>query len=451
MLKQRILELAKIMGVDQRIMDQLSSLGIDSAEELVALSATPNGMNAVAEFLGVDLEAAKKLVEDAKKKLPADVREKMSKPSDLVVMFGARKPKRRKEIEATKAKRPASQFSNIIATISEIGAAPEVNLVPQMTGIKDQGKRGTCVAFSSVAVREFLTGSKINLSEQYLYWWCDAHDPVPEEPGTTVEMGFTGLVQDGVCEEATWKYKSNRIKGNEGQGPPPAGAQDKAKKYKLGRLIDLDENSVHELKECLRGTSDFPGRPIAFSVPVYNSWLKSMAVQLSGQITMPLPGEKLTGGHAMVLVGYQDDDSVPGGGFFILRNSWGRSWGISCPYGAGNGTIPYKYLTDHGWEAFTGDSEPQGKKCFIATAAYDSPFAKEVQFLREFRDIKLKSTMGGKAFVDFYEDIYYRFSPAVAHKMEQDSAVKKVLREVIVAPIVFILRNAVGLIERGKQ
>lgn len=55
----------------------------------------------------------------------------------------------------------------------------------------------------------------------------------------------------------------------------------------------------------------------------------------------------------MCLVGYQNDNSVPGGGYFILRNSWGTSWGYDCPYGAGNGTIPYKYIEEYCWEAWT--------------------------------------------------------------------------------------------------
>jgi C1A family cysteine protease len=33
------------------------------------------------------------------------------------------------------------------------------------------------------------------------------------------------------------------------------------------------------------------------------------------------------GGHAIVIVGYQDDQSVDGGGYFIVKNSWGTGWG----------------------------------------------------------------------------------------------------------------------------
>lgn len=458
MLKQRILPLIKSVGIQPKIIDKFSNLGIDSAEELVALSATPVGLEGVAKYLGLDEQKAKKIIEDAKKRLPKDIRKEMSKPSDLTVMFGARKPQRRKKFEAAAAQQPekpptraASQFAQVIAAAPAVTAPPEVNLIAQTTGIKNQGSRGTCVAFSSVSVREFLAGSKPDMSEQFLYWWCDDHDPVPEESGTTVEMGFNGLKEAGVCLEDDWRYNPEPIDGNEGQGPPPTGADEVAKKYRIDKILDLDENSIVELKKCLKGTDKLPGRPIAFSVPVYNSWLRSMAVQMSGQITMPLPGEEVTGGHAMVLVGYQDDGSVPGGGFFIIRNSWGPSWGQNCTYGSGYGTIPYSYITHYCWEAFTGVVEPTGKECFIATAAYGSPYAKEVQFLRNFRDLKLKSTPGGNAFVDFYENIYYVFSPSIAEKMQRSATVKNVIRWIIVAPIVYFLRRTVGMIEHGKK
>lgn len=49
-------------------------------------------------------------------------------------------------------------------------------------------------------------------------------------------------------------------------------------------------------------------------------------------------------------------------------------------------------------------------RCFIATAAFESPAAPEVLVLREFRDMKLRETQWGRQFI-FY---YYKYSPRVA-------------------------------------
>lgn len=67
---------------------------------------------------------------------------------------------------------------------------------------------------------------------------------------------------------------------------------------------------------------------------------------------MPLPNEPESGGHSMALVGYQDDTNAPGGGYFLLRNSWGTDWANQNYYGAGYGVIPYAYIQNHCWEAF---------------------------------------------------------------------------------------------------
>ena len=57
----------------------------------------------------------------------------------------------------------------------------------------------------------------------------------------------------------------------------------------------------------------------------------------------------------MCLVGFKDDPEWPGGGFFILRNSWGEKWGAECSYGSGYGTIAYKFISLYCWEAWTAE------------------------------------------------------------------------------------------------
>jgi hypothetical protein len=62
--------------------------------------------------------------------------------------------------------------------------------------------------------------------------------------------------------------------------------------------------------------------------------------------------------------------------------------------------------------------------CFIATAAYGTPMAEEIQILREFRDEYLATNKVGQSFVDFY----YGISPPIAEFITEHPALKPVVR-----------------------
>jgi hypothetical protein len=62
--------------------------------------------------------------------------------------------------------------------------------------------------------------------------------------------------------------------------------------------------------------------------------------------------------------------------------------------------------------------------CFIATAAYGTPMAEEIQILREFRDEYLLTNRLGQALVG----VYYRTSPPVAEFITEHPSLKPVVR-----------------------
>jgi len=78
---------------------------------------------------------------------------------------------------------------------------------------------------------------------------------------------------------------------------------------------------------------------------------------------------------------------------------------------------------------------PPGGGCLIATAAYGTDTAKEIDILREFRDeVLLPNSLGAK-FVSFY----YRTSPPIANLISQHEVLRTVVRMGFVDPIVKIL------------
>ncbi|HSD04565.1 MAG TPA: CFI-box-CTERM domain-containing protein [Nitrosopumilaceae archaeon] len=52
--------------------------------------------------------------------------------------------------------------------------------------------------------------------------------------------------------------------------------------------------------------------------------------------------------------------------------------------------------------------------CLIATAAFGSELAPQVQFLREYRDNTVMTTVAGSSFLNVFNAVYYSFSPTVA-------------------------------------
>ena len=75
-----------------------------------------------------------------------------------------------------------------------------------------------------------------------------------------------------------------------------------------------------------------------------------------------------------------------------------------------------------------GSNESNGGGCLIATAAFGSELAPQVQFLREIRDNTVLQTQSGSAFMNGFNQFYYSFSPAVADHERENPAFKEVVK-----------------------
>ena len=73
--------------------------------------------------------------------------------------------------------------------------------------------------------------------------------------------------------------------------------------------------------------------------------------------------------------------------------------------------------------------------CFIATAAYGTPSAEQIDVLRDFRDAVLLNNSLGSLFVE----MYYRLSPPVADFIAGKEVARTVVRDLLVDPIVWLV------------
>ena len=69
--------------------------------------------------------------------------------------------------------------------------------------------------------------------------------------------------------------------------------------------------------------------------------------------------------------------------------------------------------------------------CLIATAAFGSDLAPEVQALRDFRDRLVSKSFAGSSFLDIFNQWCYSFSPSIAQSERDNPSVQYIIRSSI--------------------
>jgi len=214
-----------------------------------------------------------------------------------------------------------------------LAAAPaslptKVDLRPQMPPIGDQGQLGSCTAWASLAAYRYeLDKQKLadfDPSELAQYYWSRALEgTTASDAGATIRDAVKVIAKTGVAPEKLWPYNIDKFN----QAPPSSAKQ------AAHRHVALEYQSVPRTLTALK--SALAARyPVIIGISVYESF-ESNAVVHTGVVPMPSPSEELLGGHALLLVGYDDATQR-----FTTRNSWGTSFGDH-----GYVYLPYAYVT----------------------------------------------------------------------------------------------------------
>ena len=90
-----------------------------------------------------------------------------------------------------------------------------------------------------------------------------------------------------------------------------------------------------------------------------------------------------------------------------------------------------------------------GGGCLIATAAYGTELAPQVQILREIRENSVMSTVSGKTFMTGFNQWYYSFSPAIAD-MERENPIFREAVKILITPLVSTM-SIMTLAEEGSE
>ncbi len=89
---------------------------------------------------------------------------------------------------------------------------------------------------------------------------------------------------------------------------------------------------------------------------------------------------------------------------------------------------PDRMITQELFGETEASSEAQGGGCLIATAAFGSEMAPQVQFLRELRDNTVLQTESGTSFMIGFNQFYYSFSPVIADYERENPVFKEAVK-----------------------
>ena len=197
-----------------------------------------------------------------------------------------------------------------------------VDLRPKLPPVYDQGQLGSCTANALVAAFQYekpsFMGSRLFLYYNERLLMGSVH----YDSGATLADGIKCLKTYGVCAEKEWPYVISAFTKK-----PPAQCY---KNALLNRAVTV--TNIIQTGAGMRASIN-AGFPFVVGFMVYASF-ESPQVNATGIIPMPSPRERMLGGHAVLICGYNDKKQ-----WWIARNSWGTSWGDK-----GYFYLPYAYL-----------------------------------------------------------------------------------------------------------
>src|SRR3990170_4108086 len=211
---------------------------------------------------------------------------------------------------------------------------------PSCTTVKNQLQLGSCTAFAGCSLIENLIKKAhkkdFDASELFLYKLTRSLLQWSGDTGAYLRAMMGALAFFGVPPEKYYPYAIEAF-----EKEPESFVYQLAQSFQPIRYYRLDtpdrtpDQILQIMKQHLKS-----GITMVFGFNCYES-LQSDFTNRTGCIQYPEPTEAIIGGHAMHIVGYDDNMALKSKnkGVLKFKNSWGTQWGYN-----GYGYLPYDYI-----------------------------------------------------------------------------------------------------------
>ncbi len=264
-------------------------------------------------------------------------------------------PKTEKVAKTVEAKGKHESVSELLKEVGIMKPAKKsakstpakVDLREFCTPVKNQGNIGACTAFAAVGMYEYFQkrafGKYLDGSERFIYKATRNMLNWSGDTGAYIRSAMGALALFGVPPSNYFEYDEENF-----DEEPPAFVYTYGQNfqaltyYRLDPLGSSGDHALEQIKKQLHA-----GFPVMMGFTCYSS-LWHQDVQDSGEIPYPSEKESVQGGHAVLIVGYDDNNMITNPftkkksrGSLLIRNSWGKDWGDG-----GYGSIPYSYVKE---------------------------------------------------------------------------------------------------------
>jgi len=268
--------------------------------------------------------------------------------------------------------RPAQPNLATFVGNPDAGYSAEVDLRPQIRArglhIRNQGNRGTCTVFATTFLIEYQKAGTpgqapgLALSEEYLNWAANKVNGQPYFDGGFFTKMIPGFDAWAITTAKDMPYHQTYNPSAPYRPSKTAIADAQAmfpSRYHFVTLkiwndqVGMNASELQAVLATLRS-----GRPVATGI----WWLSDFqTVRIHGiPLIKDYPRSANTGanppmfdGHSIDLVGYHLASDFPGGGYFIFRNSFGKTWGDH-----GYGFVSFKFMRTYANDAIAIGPQP---------------------------------------------------------------------------------------------